>query len=171
MKKNIYDIIFIAGAPGVGKSSVAKALQKKFASPCFEFGWIPEFRQKGDESISYQEEEGIAFENLVLVSKNYIKHGFNNIIITDLEDRRITELHRHFKKQKYILFTLTVDDDNILKSRVMAKTRTSKYRDHKTALRINQDILSRPLFANEIRIDTTKKSLSKVVKEIIAYLE
>src|SRR3989339_565989 len=131
MARKLYDIIFIAGAPGTGKSSVAHALQKKLASPCFEFGWIPEFRQKRTKAISYQEEEGIAFENLVLVTKNYVKHGFSNIIITDLEDKRITELHRHFKKEKYILFTLTVSDDEILKSRVMNKTRTSKYRDVK----------------------------------------
>lgn len=144
MAKKIYDIIFIAGAPGTGKSSIAHALQKNLASPCFEFGWIPEFRKKGVKTIGYREEEGIAFENLILVTKNYVKHGFSNIIITDLEDKRITELHRNFKKEKYILFTLTVSDDEILKSRIMDKTRTSKYRDVKTAIKINQGILARP---------------------------
>lgn len=171
MAKTTYDIIFIAGAPGTGKSSVAKLLQKKFASPCFEFGWIPEFRQKGTKAIPYEEEEGIAFENLVLVTKNYIKHGFSNIIITDLEDKRIIELHRHFKKQKYALFALTVSDDEILKSRVVEKTRTSKYREYKAALKINREILARPLLKNEVRIDTTKKSLPNVVKEIMDHLK
>lgn len=168
--KKIYDIIFIAGAPGTGKSSVAHSLQKKLASPCFEFGWIPEFRQKGDKIISYQEEEGIAFENLVLVTKNYVKHNFSNIIITDLEDKRITELHRHFKKEKYILITLIVNDDKILKSRIMDKTRTSKYRDYEAALKINKEVLTRPLLPKEVRIDTTKISLLKVVKEIMNHL-
>ena len=171
MAKKFYDIIFIAGAPGTGKSSVAHALQKNLASPCFEFGWIPEFRQKGAKTISYQEEEGIAFENLTLVTKNYVKHGFGNIIITDLEDKRITELHRHFKNEKYILFTLTVSDDEILKSRIMDKTRTSKYRDVKSAIKINEEILARPLLAKEIRIDSTKISLSKVLKEILNHLK
>ena len=171
MAKKFYDIIFIAGAPGTGKSSVAHALQKNLASPCFEFGWIPEFRQMGAKTISYQEEEGIAFENLVLVTKNYLKHGFGNIIITDLEDKRIIKLHRNFKKEKYILFTLTISDDEILKSRVMNKTRTSKYRDVKSAIKINQEILARPLLKNEVRIDTTKISLPKVVKEIMSHLQ
>ncbi len=171
MTKKFYDIIFIAGAPGTGKSSVAHALQKKLASPCFEFGWIPEFRQKGAKTISYQEEEGIAFENLVLVTKNYVKHGFGNTIITDLEDKRILELHRNFSKEKYILFVLTISDDEILKSRVMDKARTSEYRDVKSAIKINQEILARPLLKNEVRIDTTKISLPKVVKEILNHLK
>jgi len=171
MAKTSYNIIFIAGAPGTGKSSVAELLQKKIASPCFEFGWIPEFRQRGTEAIPYEEEEGIAFENLILVTKNYLKHGFSNIIITDLEDKRILELHRNFKNQNYILFTLTVSDDRVLKSRVMDKTRTSKYRKYKTALQINKGILARPLLKNEVRIDTTKKFLPKVLEEIMNYLK
>lgn len=164
-------IIFIAGAPGTGKSSVAKILQKKFKSPCFEFGWIPEFRQKGSKTIPYQEEEGIAFENLMLVVKNYVKHGFNIIIVTDLEDKRIRELHRNFNKVDYLLFTLTVSDDKILKSRIMDKSRSSKYRDFKSAININREILSRPLLRNEIRVDVTTRSLLRIVKEIANHLQ
>ena len=50
---NNYDIIIIAGAPGSGKSSVAKSLQEKLNCPYFEFGWIPEFRNKGTETFDY----------------------------------------------------------------------------------------------------------------------
>ncbi len=153
--KNNYDIIFIAGAPGSGKSSVAKLLQKKLNSPCFEFGWIPEFRNKGDEIVPYEEDEGIAFENLTLVIKNYIKHGFKNIIITDLEDKRIKELHNVFQQENYILFSLIVSDDEVLKSRVLDETRSSGYRDFETAIKINKEIIERQLLLNEKRIDTT----------------
>ncbi len=168
--KNYYDIIFIAGAPGTGKSSVAKLLQKELDAPCFEFGWIPEFRNKGDNIIPYEEEEGLAFENLTLVAKNYIKHGFKNIIVTDLEDKRIKELHQNFKKEKYILFTLTVRDDETLKERIMNETRSSEYRNWKQAIKINQDILGRSLLPNEIRIDATEKSIGNVIKDISEYL-
>ena len=51
------DIIFIAGAPGSGKSTIAKGLQDHLKTPCFEFGWIPEFQDKGDgKPIGYIEE-------------------------------------------------------------------------------------------------------------------
>jgi broad-specificity NMP kinase len=170
MTNNFYDIIFIAGAPGTGKSSVAKYIQEKLNCPCFEFGWIPEFRNKGNESISYIEDEAIAFENLSLVAKNYIKHGFKNIIITDLEDKRIKELHTVFQKENYILLTLIVNDNEILKSRVLNETRSSGYRDFKSAIKINKEILNRELLPNEIRIDTTNQSLEEVVKIIVSKL-
>ena len=169
--KTTTDIIFIAGAPGTGKSSVAMALQKKLKSPLFEFGWIPEFRQKGEFVIPYVEEESLSFENLSLVAKNYINHNFSNIIITDLEDKRILELHKNFGEYTYLLTTLTVTDADILKSRVMNESRTSAYRNYKEALSINQAILDRPLLPNEIRIDTTKKSVEQVSKEILKHLQ
>jgi len=160
-------IIFIAGAPGTGKSTIAKLLQKKLGSPCFEFGWIPEFRKKDSKTtIPYEEEESIAFENLTLVLKNYVKHGFTDIIVTDLEDKRIRELHKNFKNINYSLVTLIVNDDKILKSRILKKTRSSKYRDWKNGIKINKEILERALLPKEIRIDATKKTKQQIVKEL-----
>lgn len=170
MKKFKLDFIFIAGAPGAGKSSVANQLQKKLNSPCFEFGWIPEFRQRGGKQIGYQEEVGIAFENLVLVLKNYVKHGFGNIVVTDLDDKRILELHQYFKKYRYALFTLTVGNDGLLKSRILNQSRSSKYRDWKIGLNINKKIAKRLLLPKEVRIDTTKMSIQNVVKQILKYV-
>ena len=166
MTNNSYDIIFIAGAPGAGKSSVAKSLQEKLNCPCFEFGWIPEFRNKGNETIPYEEDEAIAFENLSLVAKNYVKHGFKNIIITDLEDKRIKELHTVFQQENYILFTLTLSDNEILKSRVLDETRSGGYRDFESAIKISDEINNRELLPNEIRVDATNQSLEDVVKII-----
>lgn len=54
--------IFIAGAPGSGKTTVAQALQHKLNSPLFEFGWIPEFRNTGSEVITYEEDEALALK-------------------------------------------------------------------------------------------------------------
>lgn len=170
MNKKPLDLIFIAGAPGIGKSSIAEFLQKRFKSPCFEFGWIPEFRNKGEQEIPYEEEEGIAFENLILVTKNYLKHGFKNVIITDLEDKRIEQLSSHFKNTNYVLFTLTIDDQEALKSRVLNEERSSAYRDWESAIEINNSICNRPLYPNEIRINTTNKNLKEVEKEIFNYL-
>ena len=160
-------IIFIAGAPGTGKSTIAKLLQKRLGSPCFEFGWIPEFRKKdSNTSIPYVEEEAIAFENLTLVLKNYIKHGFINIIVTDLEDKRIKELHKHFKNVNYSLITLVINDDKTLKTRILDKTRSSEYRDWKSAIQINKEILERILLPREQRIDITNKTIRQVMNAI-----
>lgn len=68
------DIIFINGAPGIGKSTISKLLSLKLDSPLFEFGWIPEFQNKGFERMGYKEEEAFSFENLSLVLHNYVRH-------------------------------------------------------------------------------------------------
>ncbi len=164
------ELIFIAGAPGIGKSTVAHKLQKMLKSPCFEFGWIPEFRYKENQEIDYVEEEGIAFENLVLVIKNYLKHGFKNIIITDLEDKRIFEIDKHFSAVDYCIFTLTTSDSNLLKERVLDEGRTSGYRDWQKALEINDAILKRELLSNEIRIDNSNITIQLVLDEIKSQL-
>ncbi|WP_143020485.1 AAA family ATPase [Sinosporangium album] len=107
--------IFIAGAPGVGKSTTAQLLRDRLDSPLFEFGWIPEFRNTGTRLTTYREDEALAFENLALVAKNYARHGFKNIIITDLEDKRIGELAEVYADYDYALFTLRMKDQGLLR--------------------------------------------------------
>lgn len=160
------DVIFIAGAPGVGKSTVAKKLHEQLKSPLFEFGWIPEFRQKGEADIKYEEEEQISFENLCLVVKNYIKHGFKNIVVSDLEDKRILELGEIFSENEYQIITLTISDEEELKARILDKRRHNDYKDHESAISINKNILERPLLENEARIDTTNKSIPEVLEKV-----
>ena len=121
--------IFIAGAPGSGKSSVAAAVQRKLGTPLFEFGWIPEFRNTGTRTISYEEDESLAFENLTLVLRNYARHGFRNIIVTDLENKRIEHLGSVFRGFDFVIATLRVIDELELRRRVMHESRSSGYRD------------------------------------------
>ena len=161
------DFIFIHGAPGTGKSSLAWALQAKFQSPCFEFGWIPEFRIKRNSTISYEEEEGLAFENLTLVVKNYVRHGFGNIIITDLRDHIVQQIPDVFEGHTYVLVSLWMDDEEVLKSRVLDLSRSSGYRDWQAAFALNQEIVNRPLMQNEIRFDSARNSVDQLVEEVV----
>ncbi len=50
------DFIFIAGAPGTGKTTVAKLLQKRLKSPAIEYSWIRGFHlDEGWTNISEKE--------------------------------------------------------------------------------------------------------------------
>lgn len=165
------DFIFIAGAPGSGKSTVAKALQLKLDSPLFEFGWIPEFRNTEGKEISYKEEELLAFENLVLVGKNYAKHGFKNVIITDLNNNFVQQLPEVFSKYNFVIYTLRLSDEATLKSRVLDASRSSDYRYWEKALEINRLLQARPPFTNEKFIDVGSLTAEAVADQIITDLQ
>ncbi len=164
------DIIFIHGAPGTGKSSLAWALQERLKSPCFEFGWIPEFRLKNNSTITYVEEESLAFENLTLVIKNYISHGFCNIIVTDLKDRIVQKLSESFKDYSYILITLWIDNNEVLKERVLNENRSSQFRNWKYSIELNEELVERSLMGSEIRFNSSEKSIEELVSEVIKLL-
>jgi broad-specificity NMP kinase len=162
------DIVFIHGAPGIGKSSVSRELHKQLGSPFFEFGWIPEFRQKQDITISYELEEKISFENLTYVVQNYNRHGFTNVIVTDLRDHLVVMIDAKFKDNDYLLITLYTTNERQLKSRVLEKNRSSQYRNYEEAIEINSRIKQRTLIKNEHRIDVTNKSITDIVQDIIS---
>ena len=160
------DIIFIAGAPGSDKSTIAKILRSRLGSPLFEFGWIPEFRNTGEGKISYSEEASLAFENLTLVTKNYVKHGFKNIIITDLDNEFIQQIPELFKDYDFMIYTLRLDEEMILKERVLDETRSSEYRDWEKALEINRLLKDRQPFVNEVFINVTSQSAEEIANQI-----
>ncbi len=158
--------IFIAGAPGAGKSVTASILHRRLGTPLFEFGWIPEFRNTGTRVTSYEEDEALAFENLILVLKNYARHGFANIIVTDLEDKRTGQLGSVFRDFDYLIATLRVLDEDELRRRVLDESRSSAYRGWEESVRINRRLLTRPPFPNESFIDVAAEPAEEVADKI-----
>jgi hypothetical protein len=164
------DYIFIHGAPGSGKSTLSWALQNQLQSPCFEFGWIPEFRVKRDTTITWTEEESFSFENLTLVVKNDVRHSFGKIIITDLRDHIVQTIPEVFAGFSYRLVTLWMDNDELLKSRVLEESRSSGYRNWPESLEINRTILARDLMPNEVRFDSEQLSVEQLVAQVLETL-
>jgi len=161
-------LIIIHGAPGSGKSTTASLLHKKLRSPWFEFGWISEFRNLNPHTeITWEQETDISFENLVLVVKNYIRHGFKNIIITDINfDSQILRLPEIFDGFQYRLFTLYATDET-LKTRILKRDNGNTFRDWESSLKLNALLTSRPLLPNEIRICSESISADEVVIKIM----
>ena len=161
--------IIIAGAPGSGKTTISNLLKEKLNGvPLIDFGRLREFHLKPNWSDANDNEEQMAFENLLFILQNYEKYGYKYIIVNDLLDARVQSFPAVFSGD-FKIFTLTVDD-TILRQRVMDPTRDSGFRDTEAASKWNQSIKDRETIKNEYKIDNSQSDPAKTVKLILADL-
>jgi adenylate kinase family enzyme len=166
------DLIIVAGAPGSGKTTVAVKLKEKLDPTTYiDFGCLREWHLLRDWSNASKEEEELAFENLILVLHNYLKHGYKNIILTDLLDEKMLRLANEFSGHDVAIFTLIVNDGKELARRVKGESevgeRDSGFRDVKKALEYQNKYLCREKLSNEYRVDNTHNDPSITVQEIL----
>ena len=109
----------------------------------------------------------MAFENLVFILKNYIRNGYQNVIVNDLKDFRIEQIPQTFAEDDFLIVTLVVLDDEELRARVLNPTRNSGFRDVKKALAWNRAVIRRAPVGNEYKLDNTAKSPEETAREII----
>ncbi len=164
------DFIFIAGAPGSGKTTIAELLQKKLNSLLIDFGRLREFHLDRTWSNQSEQEEQMAFENLIFILKNYHKNGFKNVLVTDLNESKLMKIAEELGEYQYSILTLTLADDEELKKRVQG-VRDSGFKDVGRAIEWNKSILDRGLFPNEQRIDNAHNEPEKTVEEIVGRLQ
>ena len=147
-------LYILRGAPGTGKTSLAAELHKTLHCPWFEFGWIPEFRNLNPHTeISYEDEVALSTENLILVTKNYFAHGFEAVIVSDLEDERIPDFADAFSGIADVRI-LTLDcDDETRTNRILTRDNGNEYRDIEAAAEIAEKIRRTPLIGEQ-RLDS-----------------
>lgn len=166
----MYDLIFIGGSPGVGKTTIAKLLQERLHSPRFELSWLRGYHLDRKWKNATNKEEQMSFENLIFIARNYCKYGYKNIVINDLQDFHLVNIPKIFNDFEYIIFTLFLTDEKKLKQRILAESRDSGFRDYEKAIKWNFDIQSREKINNEYRIDNTINSPEQTVNIILSYL-
>ncbi len=165
------DFIFIAGSPGSGKTTISKLLKSKLGNaPLVDFGHIRAFHLTDDWGNTNQKEEQMTFENLLYILKNYRKHGYQNVIINDLQDERIQQIPTVFAGSRYKIFTLTVEDA-ILRQRVLNPTRDSGFRDVRAASEWNKQIMERKNLQGEHKIDNSHDDPIKTVDVIMKIIK
>lgn len=159
-------VILMNGAPGTGKTTVSALLHEAWKCPWFEFGWIPEFRHLNPHTqITYEEEEQLSFENLMLVTRNYLRHGYARVLISDLRPEKVLEAADALCDCDVRVITLYADEQTI-RHRVRTRNNGNTYRDEDAAVKINAQILSASPRACEMRMDTGCISPEEVARRI-----
>jgi len=120
--------------------------------------------------MSCADEEQMTFETLMLVCKNYIKHGFKNIILSDLNDKRLFDITEYFKDTSYVIFTLYSNNDDVIKQRILNRNDGNEYKNFKESFKINNMIKGRNTLPNEYRIRPDNQSADNVTSQIVSLL-
>ena len=160
------DLIIISGAPGSGKSTLAKSLKEKLASVEVEFSALRNFHLDSEWKKKSEKEEQMAFDNFLFIIRNYLSHGYKNIIVHDFQDFRVPQICSEFNNS--IVITLIADDSE-LKKRIVG--RNSGFKDVTKAIEWNKNIKNTSPLPNEYRIDNTKKTEDETFKEVLNLLK
>lgn len=150
------DLLVIAGSPGSGKTTVCDLLYAALQSPYIDFGDVRNFHLDWQWSNESPREEQMSFENLIFILKNYIRHGYKNIILNDLEDFRVRQIPELFAECDYLIASLVVKSDDELAARI--RSRNSGFTNVEMALKWNKEIQERTLLSGEHRIDNTRSA-------------
>jgi ribosomal-protein-alanine N-acetyltransferase len=171
-KSNNPHLIIIHGAPGCGKTTIAKKLHELYKCPWFEFGWIPEFNNLNPHTeMSLKDEEQMTFETMYLVVNNYRAHGFEKVILTDLNDKRVPEMLQKFGVTDTVIITLFTRNDDLIRERVLNRENGNEYRDWEQSQKINCMIQNRPVLSNEYRICTDGMDIEEMAAQAATLLE
>lgn len=159
------ELIVIGGAPGCGKSTLAAQLRALLRGPWIDFGRLREFHLERDWSNQSREEEVMTFENLLGIIRNYIRHGYRNIIVDDLRDHRVQQVPSVLPEVSFRIVTLIISDPAELRRRI--EVRNEGWKDTEAAVAWNQRVMERPCVAHECKIDVANKSPGAVLDAVL----
>jgi chloramphenicol 3-O-phosphotransferase len=131
------DVIVVAGAPGTGKTTVCQALAERLASPYLDLGRLRSMHLDRLWLRMSAADEAVAFENLVAMARNYCRHDFRPVLVSDLTENRLEAILRDLAELDVRIVTLVLDDPALHKRRVLDEARDSGYRDWQAAVAWN----------------------------------
>jgi len=149
------DFIFIIGASGVGKSTLAKGLYEHYKGAYVEMNMIPEFNVPKDVDPGLFEEK-VCWECTVALLKKFNELGIKNIVSGDFDDLRTADIPIVFKGYNYITLKLICSDYE--QNLRQMKNRSNGLIDFELLEKSTKKINTRPLLVNEVLIDVSKKN-------------
>lgn len=166
----MYNFIFLFGAQGSGKTTLARLLKERLNSVHIDLDWIRDFHLNKGWTNTTSKEEEMSFENLVFILKNYAKHEYKNVIVGGFTEENIETLLSELKEYKNLVITLYLTDDEVLKKRVLTESRDSGFRDFEESINFNKKLRDELSFPHEHKIDNTDQTPEETANKIVAML-
>ena len=165
------DYIFITGASGIGKTTLAQGLLAHYKTTCIEQNMIPEFLSRdGIEPMTGELEEYTCWENQVAMLKCFHRLGYKNIIATDMDDLRTADIPIVFKGSNYITIKLVSSDLEQIREQMKNRPNNGLI-DYELQEKMNDKNLKRAPLVNEVEIDVAGKSIEEVLSEAIEIID
>lgn len=155
------NFIFICGASGVGKSTLARALFAHYRGALVEQNQAPEFNTfDGNEEIFGLSEERICWEWFVSTLMCYNKNGIKSIVADDFDDLRTADIPVLFKGFDFIIIRLICSDYE--QNYRQMQNRGEGLIDFELLEKSSEKINNRAELVNEVIIDVAGKTPKKV---------
>lgn len=165
------DYIFITGASGIGKTTLANGLLARYKTTCIEQHMVPEFISRdGVEPMTGELEELTCWENQVAMMKCFHKLGYKNVIASDLDDLRTADIPIVFKGTDFITIKLICSDLEQLREQMKNRPNNGLI-DYELQEKANAKNRNRAPLVNEVELDVTGKSIEQVLEEAIQIIE
>ncbi|CAF1662328.1 unnamed protein product, partial [Didymodactylos carnosus] len=95
-----------------------------------------------------------------------------NVMVNDLRDERLEQLSKYLShdQYRYLIITLVVSDDNLLKQRVLGP-RDSGFRNFERAIECNRNIRQRSLCVHEHKLDNTNHTPRQTADQVLQIID
>lgn len=165
------DFIFITGASGIGKTTLANGLLQYYKTTCIEQHMIPEFISRdGREPMTGELEELTCWENQVAMLMCFHRLGYKNIIASDIDDLRTADIPIVFKGTDFITIKLVCSDLHQIQEQMRNRPNNGLI-DFDLQKKMNEKNIKRNPLINEFEIDVAGKSIGEVLEYSINIIE
>lgn len=164
------DFIFISGASGVGKSTLARALFAHYRGALVEQNQAPEFGSfEGNEEIGGLFEERICWDWFVSTLVGYNRQWVKNVVADDFDDLRTADIPFIFKGYDYIIIRLVCSDYK--QNYRQMKNRGEGLIDFELLEKSSEKINKRAPLVNEVIIDVAGKTPDDVFAKAVELID
>lgn len=165
------DFIFITGASGIGKTTLANGLLAHYKTTCIEQHMVPEFiSREGSEPMTGELEGLTCWENQVAMLMCFHRLGYKNIIASDIDDLRTADIPVVFKGTDFITIKLISSDLRQIQEQMRNRPNNGLV-DFELQEKMNEKNRKRKPLMNEIEIDVAGKSIGEILEQSINVIE